>query len=37
MIQFCMEQHKVTNNPSVEDILETEKWVYETIESRWNS
>lgn len=36
IIQFCMEQHKVIDNPSVDDILETEKWVYETIESRWN-
>lgn len=37
MIQICMEEHKVIENPTVEDILETEKWVYETIESRWNS
>ena len=37
MIHFCMEQHKVIDNPTVEQILETEKWVYETIESRWNS
>ncbi|MDE6435299.1 MAG: 1-deoxy-D-xylulose-5-phosphate reductoisomerase [Lachnospiraceae bacterium] len=37
MIQICMEEHKVIKNPTVEDILETEKWVYETIESRWNS
>lgn len=37
MIRVCMEQHKVIENPTVEQILETEKWVYETIESRWNS
>lgn len=37
MIDFCMEHHKVIENPTVEDILETEQWVYETIESRWIS
>ena len=37
MIRFCMDQHKVIENPSVEEILETEQWVYETIESRWIS
>lgn len=37
MIRFCMNQHKVIENPGVEDILETEQWVYETIESRWIS
>lgn len=37
MIQLCMEEHKLIENPAVEDILETEKWVYETIESRWKS
>lgn len=37
MIQVCMEEHKVVENPTVEDILETEKWVYETIESRWSA
>lgn len=35
MIQHCMEQHKQIENPTVEEILETERWVYETIESRW--
>ncbi len=35
MIQCCMEQHKVINNPTVEEILDTERWVYEMIESRW--
>lgn len=37
MIRFCMDQHKVIENPGVEEILETEQWVYETIESRWIS
>ena len=37
MIRFCMDQHKLIPNPGVEDILETEQWVYETIESRWIS
>ena len=35
MIDYCMRNHKVIDEPSVEQILETEKWVYETIESRW--
>ena len=30
-----MEAHKVTANPTVEQILETEQAVYEFIESRW--
>lgn len=37
MIQICMERHKLIENPTVEEILETEHWVYETIESRWKS
>lgn len=37
MIQECMESHTVIKNPTVEDILETEQWVYEIIESRWKS
>lgn len=37
MIQFCMERHKVIENPTVDDILNTEQWVYEIIESRWKS
>ncbi len=37
MIEFCMQQHDLIENPTVEQILETEKWVYETIESRWIS
>ena len=30
-----MDSHTLVQNPTVEDILETEQWVYETIESRW--
>ena len=37
MIEFCMERHQLIENPTVEEILETEQWVYETIESRWIS
>lgn len=37
MIRICMDRHTVIENPTVEDILETERWVYETIESRWIS
>lgn len=36
MIDYCMRSHKVIEAPDVEQILETEKWVYEMIESRWN-
>lgn len=35
MIEGAMEQHKVIENPSVEQILQTEKETYEWIESRW--
>lgn len=37
IINFCMDCHTVIENPSVDQILETERWVYETIESRWIS
>lgn len=37
IIAHCMENIPVIENPSVEDILFTEKSVYEMIESRWNS
>ncbi len=37
MIDFCMERHDLIENPTVEEIIETERWVYETIESRWIS
>ncbi|MBR1599027.1 MAG: 1-deoxy-D-xylulose-5-phosphate reductoisomerase [Lachnospiraceae bacterium] len=37
MIDFCMENHKNISSPTVEEILETERWVYEIIESRWKA
>lgn len=37
MIEICMGRHTVIANPTVEEILETENWVCEIIESRWNS
>lgn len=35
MIEFCMNEHTPMNHPSVEEILETETWTYELLESRW--
>ncbi len=35
MIETCMQHHTVKENPSVEQILDTEQAVYEFIESRW--
>ena len=35
IIEYCMEQHKVMENPTVEQILDIEQWAYELIESRW--
>ena len=35
IIRSCMAEHKVTENPTVEQILETEAATYELIESRW--
>ena len=35
IIRSCMEEHKVTENPTVEQILQTEAATYELIESRW--
>lgn len=35
IIEDCMDAHKNRINPSVEEILETEREVYERIESRW--
>ena len=35
IINYCMDNHKVIENPSVEEILNIEQWAYETIESRW--
>lgn len=36
MIETCMDAHTKIDTPTLEEILETEKWVYEFIESRWN-
>ena len=35
IIEVCMRNHKNILNPTVEEILQTEKAVYEQIESRW--
>ena len=35
IINYCMDNHKVIENPSVEEILNIEQWADETIESRW--
>ena len=35
IIQYCMENHKVKENPSVSEILEIEQWAYELIENSW--
>ncbi len=35
IIEWCMAEHKAIPNPSVEEILETERQTHEMIESRW--
>lgn len=35
IIEFCMQQHKKVEHPTVEEILAVEQAVYEMIESRW--
>ena len=35
VIRYCMDHHRVIENPDVEEILNTESAVYEMIESRW--
>lgn len=35
IIEECMAAHEVIENPDVLQILDTEKWVYELVESRW--
>ena len=35
IIEVCMREHRNIENPSVEEILQTEAEVYEMIESRW--
>lgn len=37
IIEFCMAHHDTIKNPTVEDILDIERNIYEIIESRWNS
>ena len=34
IIEDTMNAHKVIENPTLEEVLETEQWVYEHIESR---
>lgn len=35
IIKESMKQHRVIGDPTVEEILETERWTYEFIEGRW--
>ena len=35
IIEYCMDKHEVIDNPTVDQILEVEKWVYETIEEKY--
>lgn len=35
IIRECMDAHRVTEEPDIRQILETEQWVYDRIESRW--
>ena len=35
IIEECMSKHKIIEDPDVSQILDTEKWVYELVESRW--
>jgi hypothetical protein len=35
MIEGAMKNHKVTDDPSVEEILEAEKEAYDFIRSNW--
>lgn len=35
IIQTCMEHHKIIENPTVEEILNTEQETYEFIKNRW--
>lgn len=35
IIKACMEQHKIIENPTVEEILKTEQATYEFIKNRW--
>lgn len=35
IIEECMASHTVIHDPDVSQILDTEKWVYDFVESRW--
>ena len=35
VIRFCMDSHRTVRHPGVDEILNTEREVYERIESRW--
>ena len=35
IIEYCMNEHDKIDNPSLDEILETEKNIYELIDSRW--
>lgn len=35
MIEMAMDAHSMIKDPSLEEILETEKWVYQYLGSRW--
>lgn len=35
IIEYCMNEHQMIHNPTVEQILEIEQEIYELIESRW--
>lgn len=35
IIEECMSSHSVIAGPTVSEILDTERWVYEFVESRW--
>lgn len=37
LVEHCMNDHKVIENPSLEQILETEQWVYEVVTSHVNN
>lgn len=36
MIDYCMSCHRNIDSPTVDQILDTEQWVYETIKSKWS-
>ena len=34
-IEYCMDKHEVIDNPTVDEILEVEQWVYDLIEEKY--